>query len=62
VITPEQVPDTNTIRYGWGGGLGPTWYSFPDLDTAAVLLTQRMPPPNELVSGFWSTLRSMIGA
>ncbi|MHB8574338.1 MAG: serine hydrolase [Dehalococcoidia bacterium] len=62
VITPDQVPDVRTARYGWGGDLGTTWYSFPHLDTAAVLLTQCLPPPEPLVTAFWSTLISTIHA
>jgi CubicO group peptidase (beta-lactamase class C family) len=62
VVTPELVPGTGSPRYGWGGGLGATWYSFPDRDTAAMLLTQRLPPPQQLVDGFFTTLRSMINA
>jgi CubicO group peptidase (beta-lactamase class C family) len=45
-------------RYGWGGGLGTTWYSYPDRDLAVVLLTQCLPPPEPLVNAFWSTLHS----
>ncbi|MEY9877322.1 CubicO group peptidase (beta-lactamase class C family) [Streptacidiphilus sp. MAP12-33] len=56
------APSMRTTRYGWGGGLGTTWYSFPDLDTAAVLLTQCLPPPEPLVTAFWSELTALIGA
>jgi CubicO group peptidase (beta-lactamase class C family) len=31
-------------RYGWAGGLGTLWYSWPDHDLAAVLVTQVFPP------------------
>ena len=48
-------------RYGWGGGLGSTWYSYPDLDLAAVLITQRLPPPEPLVADFWAELHARIG-
>jgi CubicO group peptidase (beta-lactamase class C family) len=47
-------------RYGWGGGLGTTWYSYPDRDLAVVLLTQCLPPPEPLVNAFWSTLHSTL--
>lgn len=39
-------------RYGWGGGLGTLWYSWPDHDLAAVLLTQVLPPPAEVFEAF----------
>lgn len=39
-------------RYGWGGGLGTLWYSWPDHDLAAVLLTQVLPPSAELFDTF----------
>ncbi len=35
-------------RYGWGGGLGTLWYSWPEHDLAAVLITQVLPPSAEL--------------
>ena len=46
VVTPGHDPTAQTRRYGWGGGLGTTWYSFPDRDVAAVLLTQVFAPRN----------------
>ncbi len=49
-----------TTRYGWGGGFGATWYSFPDLDTAAILFTQCLPPPEPLVTAVWSSLTRMM--
>ena len=39
-------------RYGWGGGLGTLWYSWPDHGCAAVLLTQVLPPSPGLVEAF----------
>ena len=62
VITPAHTADVRTRRYGWGGGLGTTWYAFPDRDTTAVLLTQCLPPPEPLISAFWSALHQMIDA
>ncbi|GAA2143303.1 serine hydrolase [Kitasatospora kazusensis] len=62
VLAPGGRSGAGTARYGWGGGLGTTWYSYPELDTAAVLLTQCLPPPEPLVTAFWSALTAMIGA
>ncbi|TCN39859.1 CubicO group peptidase (beta-lactamase class C family) [Kribbella orskensis] len=45
-------------RYGWGGGLGTTWFNYPDRHTAAILLTQCLPPPEPLLNAFWSSLDS----
>ena len=39
-------------RYGWGGGLGTLWYSWPEHDLAAVLITQVLPPSAELFNAF----------
>jgi CubicO group peptidase (beta-lactamase class C family) len=39
-------------RYGWGGGLGTLWYSWPEHDVAAVLMTQVMPPSPALLDAF----------
>ncbi len=44
--------DVSGPRYGWGGGLGTLWYSWPNHKAAAVLLTQVLPPSSELVSTF----------
>lgn len=45
-------PSVRAPRYGWGGGLGTLWYSWPEQGYAAVLLTQVMPPTTELVGAF----------
>ncbi len=34
-------------RYGWAGGLGTSWYTYPEHDTVAVAVTQCVPPPLE---------------
>lgn len=60
VITPTH--GARVTRYGWGGGLGTTWYSFPDRDLAVVLLTQRLPPAEPLIAAFWDAVHQMIGA
>ncbi|NEA36547.1 serine hydrolase domain-containing protein [Streptomyces sp. SID13031] len=49
-------------RYGWGGGLGTTWYNFPDHGVTAVLLTQHLPPLAEPILHFWRTLDELLGA
>ncbi|GAA0960995.1 serine hydrolase domain-containing protein [Actinocorallia libanotica] len=49
-------------RYGWAGGLGTLWYSFPDHDAAAVLLTQCLPPPAPLFDAFLSALHHALDA
>lgn len=50
----QIVPAGNgsPARYGWGGGLGTLWYSWPDYGAAAVLLTQVLPPSQELTTAF----------
>lgn len=51
----QVVPANDDVtgpRYGWGGGLGTLWYSWPNHKAAAVLLTQVLPPSSELVLTF----------
>jgi CubicO group peptidase (beta-lactamase class C family) len=48
-------------RYGWGGGLGTLWYSWPDHDLAAVLVTQVLPPCAELFDAFTNAVESGLG-
>ena len=49
VIAPDHGTGSRLARYGWGGGLGTLWYSWPDYRTAVVVLTQVLPPSAELV-------------
>ena len=39
-------------RYGWAGGLGTLWYSWPEHELAAVLLTQVLPPAGPVFEAF----------
>lgn len=50
----------SVARYGWGGGLGTLWYSWPDYGAAAVLLTQVLPPSEELISSFVSRAEHVL--
>ncbi|WP_219418693.1 serine hydrolase domain-containing protein [Pseudonocardia nigra] len=45
VVTSAYDESVLLPRYGWGGELGTLWYSWPEQGTAAVLLTQVLPPP-----------------
>lgn len=60
----ESGTDSATAvrRYGWGGGFGTTWYSFPDHDMSAVLLLQCLPPPPGPINAFWAALTPMVAA
>lgn len=49
-------------RYGWAGGLGTLWWSWPDRDTAAVLLTQVMPPAPTVFDAFTNTIESALSS
>jgi CubicO group peptidase (beta-lactamase class C family) len=49
-------------RYGWAGGLGTLWYSWPDHDLAAVLLTQVTPPEGAVYEAFTGAIESALGA
>lgn len=61
VLTAENDASVRMPRYGWGGGLGTLWYSWPDQRTAAVLLTQVLPPSRELISAFTSGVETVLG-
>lgn len=61
VATPENDSSVSMSRYGWGGGLGTLWYSWPDQRTAAVLLTQVLPPSRELITAFTSGVETVLG-
>ncbi|MCO1657022.1 serine hydrolase domain-containing protein [Pseudonocardia humida] len=47
-------------RYGWAGGLGTLWYSWPGHDLAAVLLTQVLPPDAEVFGAFTTTIQDAL--
>ena len=57
VLSARTGPSPRAPRYGWGGGLGTTWFAYPEHDTTAVLFTQCLPPPEPLVTAFWSALQ-----
>jgi CubicO group peptidase (beta-lactamase class C family) len=47
-------------RYGWAGGLGTLWYSWPDHDLAAVLLTQVTPPQGPIYEAFTESIERAL--
>ncbi|MFC0623688.1 serine hydrolase domain-containing protein [Kribbella deserti] len=59
-VSPERSSPPE--RFGWGGGLGTSWYVYPRHNATAVLLTQVMPPPEPLSTTFWSTFEAGIAA
>lgn len=60
VLSSEYDASVRLPRYGWGGGLGTLWYSWPDQRTAAVLLTQVLPPSSELSLAFTSAVETVL--
>lgn len=62
VLTPEHDASVRISRYGWGGGLGTLWYSWPEHQTAAVLLTQVLPPSGELIEAFIRGVETALSA
>lgn len=52
VVTPADSPSIRVARYGWAGGLGTLWWSWPERRAAAVLLTQVTPPSGALFDAF----------
>lgn len=49
-------------RYGWAGGLGTLWWSWPEQDAAAVLVTQVTPPRGVVFEAFRQAAESVLGA
>lgn len=49
-------------RYGWAGGLGTLWYSWPEHELAAVLITQVLPPSAEVFDAFTDAIESSLPA
>ncbi|MBE0010257.1 class A beta-lactamase-related serine hydrolase [Arthrobacter sp. AET 35A] len=47
-------------RYGWGGGLGTLWYSWPEHRAAVVLMTQVLPPSTKLFDAFTSAAEAIL--
>lgn len=47
-------------RYGWAGGLGTLWYSWPGHDLAAVLVTQVLPPSGPVFAAFTRTVEDAL--
>ncbi|MDD7936894.1 serine hydrolase [Actinomycetospora lutea] len=47
-------------RYGWAGGLGTLWYSWPAHDLAAVLVTQVLPPTGSVFGAFTRTVEDAL--
>lgn len=57
-----EPPGVRGRRYGWAGGLGTLWWSYPEHDTAAVLLTQVMPPVADAFAAFTTAVESALAA
>jgi CubicO group peptidase (beta-lactamase class C family) len=62
VLTPELDPEVRTRRYGWAGGLGTLWWSWPEHRAAAVLLTQVMPPSGPAFDAFSDAAERALAA
>lgn len=60
VSEPGDGSGVRAPRYGWAGGLGTLWYSWPDQDAAAVLLTQVMPPSAEVFTPFVAAAETLL--
>jgi CubicO group peptidase (beta-lactamase class C family) len=60
VIAEDQIRDGRPMRYGWGGGLGTLWYTWPEHRTAAVLLTQVLPPSGPIFDAFIAHAEALL--
>ena len=47
-------------RFGWDGGLGTSWASDPKEGLVAILMTQRLPPFDDLYHDFWTSAYGAI--
>jgi CubicO group peptidase (beta-lactamase class C family) len=47
-------------RYGWAGGLGTLWYSWPDHQLSAVLITQVLPPSTDMLNAFTTAVETSL--
>jgi CubicO group peptidase (beta-lactamase class C family) len=56
----DRDGDVTAARYGWGGGLGTSWYTYPDHGLIAMLMTQRLPPSTELFDDFWEEVEGAV--
>jgi CubicO group peptidase (beta-lactamase class C family) len=45
-------------RYGWGGGLGTLWFTYPADGLVAILMTQWLPPSTPLFEQFLNIVES----
>jgi CubicO group peptidase (beta-lactamase class C family) len=57
-----EPPGVRGSRYGWAGGLGTLWWSYPEHETAAVLLTQVLPPHAAAFAAFTTAVESALPA
>ena len=60
VVTAAHGPPVRPARYGWAGGLGTLWYSWPERRAAAVLLTQVLPPSGTLFETFTGAMERTL--
>ncbi len=60
VVTPADRPPGRPARYGWAGGLGTLWYSWPDRRASAVLLTQVTPPSGAVFEAFTDAMEGTL--
>jgi CubicO group peptidase (beta-lactamase class C family) len=60
VTPPARAPSARPARYGWAGGLGTLWYSWPEHHMAAVLLTQVLPPSGTVFEAFTGAMERSL--
>lgn len=55
-----ERPGLDGVRYGWAGGFGTLWWSWPAYGTSAVLLTQVMPPAAPVFDAFTTAVEDAL--
>lgn len=53
IITGADEVSAAPGRFGWDGGYGTSWYADPGAGMTAVMMSQRLIPPETMHSDFW---------
>jgi CubicO group peptidase (beta-lactamase class C family) len=62
VTTGRDDLSASPGRFGWDGGLGTSWFSDPQEDLVAILMTQRaeFPLVSQVYQDFWTSVYQAI--
>jgi CubicO group peptidase (beta-lactamase class C family) len=60
VFTQQDDVASAPGRFGWDGGFGTSWYSDPEEDVVAILMTQVLGFPSRIDLDFWTSVYQAI--